>query len=128
MSKKTVLVTGGCRGLGKNMAVKLGQKGLDVMITYHSKKEKALQVVEEIQKTGSKAIALNLNIGDVRSFGTFFEQAAELMKAIYNTERFDYLVNNASIGMNVPFKDTTEDQFDELMNSLKVFNSLHRKH
>ncbi|RYD05056.1 hypothetical protein N752_11410 [Desulforamulus aquiferis] len=54
MSKKTVLVTGGSRGLGKNMAVKLGQKGLDVIITYHSKKEEALQVVEEIQKTGSR--------------------------------------------------------------------------
>lgn len=116
MSKKTALVTGGSRGLGKNMAVKLGQKGLDVIITYHSKKEEALQVVEEIQKTGSRAAALNLNIGDVRSFGAFFEQVAELMKTTFNTERFDYLVNNAGIGMNVPFKDTTEDQFDELMN------------
>nr|WP_315988928.1 SDR family NAD(P)-dependent oxidoreductase [Desulforamulus aquiferis] len=59
---------------------------------------------------------MNLNIGDIRSFGAFFEQAAELMKMTFNTKQFDYLVNNAGVGINVPFEDTTEDQFDELMN------------
>lgn len=116
MNKKTVLVTGGNRGLGKSMAFKLSQKGLNVIITYHSNKEEALQVVAEIQKTGSRASALYLNIGDLQSFNAFFEQVVALMKTAYNTERFDYLVNNAGIGMNVLFKDTTEDQFDELMN------------
>lgn len=118
MRKKTVLVTGGSRGLGKNMAIKLGQKGLDVIITYRKQREEAFRVVEEIRKAGSRATALSLNIGDVRSFDAFFEQVAELMKMTYNTERFDYLVNNAGIGINVPFKDTTEDQFDEMMNVL----------
>lgn len=116
MKKKIALVTGGSRGLGKNTAIKLALKGLDVIITYHSKKEEASQVVEEINKAGGKAAALQLNIGDVRSFGFFFERVAQVLKAVFNTEGFDYLVNNAGIGMNVPFKDTTEEQFDQLMN------------
>ncbi|HQD91491.1 MAG TPA: SDR family NAD(P)-dependent oxidoreductase [Syntrophomonadaceae bacterium] len=74
MSQKIALVTGGSRGLGKNIALKLGQKGLDVIITYHSKKEDALQVVEEIQKAGSKAAALNLDMGDIRSFSAFLSR------------------------------------------------------
>ncbi|HQA08565.1 MAG TPA: SDR family NAD(P)-dependent oxidoreductase, partial [Syntrophomonadaceae bacterium] len=72
--QKIALVTGGSRGLGKNIALKLGQKGLDVIITYHSKKEDALQVVEEIQKAGSKAAALNLDMGDIRSFSAFLSR------------------------------------------------------
>lgn len=116
MKKKIALVTGGSRGLGKSMAIKLALQGLDVIITYHSKKEEALQVVEEIKKAGGKAAALQLNLGDIRTFGSFFEQAAEVLRINFNTDGFDYLINNAGIGMNVPFRDTTEEQFDELMN------------
>jgi NAD(P)-dependent dehydrogenase (short-subunit alcohol dehydrogenase family) len=114
--KKIALVTGGNRGLGKNMAIRLALKGLDVIITYHNNNEEALQVVEEIKKSGCRAAALQLDLDDIRSFGSFFEQLAEVLKATFDTNGFDYLINNAGIGMNVPFKDTTEEQFDELMN------------
>jgi len=113
---KIALVTGGSRGLGKNMALKIAAKGLDVIITYHSKKEEALQVANEIKKLGRKATALQLSAGDVDTFPAFFEQLATTLKETFGTDRFDYLVNNAGIGMNVPFKDTTEEQFDQLMN------------
>ncbi|AOT71875.1 SDR family oxidoreductase [Geosporobacter ferrireducens] len=116
MKKKIALVTGGSRGLGKNTAIKLALKGLDVIITYHTKKDEASQVVEEIKKAGGEAAALQLNIGDVRSFGPFFEQVAEVLKVVFNTDCFDYLINNAGIGMNIPFIDTTEEQFNQLMN------------
>lgn len=116
MNKKIALVTGGSRGLGKNMAIKIALKGLDVIITYHSKKEEASKVVEEIQKVGGKVAALQLNVGDVKCFDSFFEQVANVLKETFNTKRFDYLINNAGVGMNVPFKDTTEEQFDQLMN------------
>jgi NAD(P)-dependent dehydrogenase (short-subunit alcohol dehydrogenase family) len=120
MKKKIALVSGGSRGLGKNMAIKLALKGLDVIITYQSRQEEASRVVEEIKKAGGKATALQLNIGDVRSFGPFFEQVAEVLKVTFNTDCFDYLINNAGIGMNVPFADTTEEQFDQMMNVQRI--------
>lgn len=86
-------------------------------------------MVEEIKQAGRQAAALQLNIGDVRSFGSFFEQVAEILKESLNTERFDYLINNAGIGINVPYIDTTEEQFDQLMNvNLRAFISLHKRH
>ena len=57
MSNKTkiALVTGGSRGLGKSMALELAKKGLDVILTYHSKQEEADKVVSEIEAMGNKA-------------------------------------------------------------------------
>ena len=113
---KIALVTGGSRGLGKNMALQLAAKGLDVIITYYSKKDDAAQVVDEIIKTGRKAAALQLSAGDSSSFGSFFQQVSEVLKETFGADRIDYLINNAGVGVNMPFKDTTEKQFDELMN------------
>ena len=115
---KIALVTGGSRGLGKNMALQLAKRGIDVIITYHSRKDEADQVVSEIKKAGGMAAALPLSGGDVKSFNLFFEQVSDVLKNTFGTDRFDYLVNNAGIGMNVPFKDTSEEQFDQLMNLL----------
>ena len=70
---KIVLVTGGSRGLGKNMAINIARKGLDVVLTYNSKKERALETIAEIEQIGQKAIALELNTADVKSFDSFFE-------------------------------------------------------
>lgn len=113
---KIALVTGGSRGLGKNMALKLAAKGIDVIITYNSKKDEALQVAAEIEKNGNRAAALQLNAGDIGSFTTFFESLAGILKSKFDADRFDYLVNNAGIGLGAAFKDTTVEQFDELMN------------
>jgi len=115
-NKKIALVTGGSRGLGKNMALNLAQKGIDVVLTYNSKKEEALKVVAAIEKTGGKAVALQLNTGNAKSFDTFFAQLKQELKKAFNTERFDFLVNNAGMGIYAPFAETTEEQFDNLMN------------
>ncbi|MHB8061632.1 MAG: SDR family NAD(P)-dependent oxidoreductase [Ruminiclostridium sp.] len=114
--RKIVLLTGGSRGLGKNMAIRLAQKGMNVIITYHSKKEEAWQVAEEIKSTSCNATALQLDLSDIQSFEPFFEQVSEVLQETFKTNRFDYLINNAGIGMNALFKDTTEEQFDQLMN------------
>lgn len=113
---KIALVTGGSRGLGKNMALSLAQKGIDVILTYHSKKDEALAVVAEIEQTGQKAAALQLNTGEVASFKAFFEQLITTLKETFGTEKFDFLINNAGIGINTALGSTTEDQFDTLMN------------
>lgn len=113
--KKIVLVTGGSRGLGKSMALALANKGMDVVITYQSQQASALDVVASIQKTGNKASALQLDVSDSRSFKQFTAALSEVLKNEYQREDFDYLVNNAGIGINAPFTQTTEDQFDQLV-------------
>lgn len=113
---KIALVTGGSRGLGKNMALRLAQKGIGVIITYNSKKDEALAVVAAIEQSGQKAAALQLNTGNIKSFDAFFIQLKDVLQNIFNTTAFDFLINNAGVGFHAIFNSTTEDQFDTLMN------------
>ncbi|AYN04357.1 SDR family oxidoreductase [Flavobacterium sp. 140616W15] len=114
---KIALVTGGSRGLGKNMAISIAKKGIDIILTYNSNQDEAKIVVSEIEKLGQKAIALQLNTGgDIKSFDVFYTQIATILRDTFHTERFDFLINNAGIGINTPFSETTEEQFDQLMN------------
>ena len=115
-TNKIALVTGGSRGLGKDMALSLAKKGINVILTYNSKKDEALAVVADIEKTGQKAAALQLSAGETKTFDAFFEQVKTVLKDTFNADKFDFLINNAGIGINTPFANTTEDQFDELMN------------
>lgn len=113
---KIALVTGGSRGLGKNAALKIAAKGLGVIITYQSKKEEAEETVNEIKKLGVAAAALQLNVGDSKTFDAFFSEVKAVLKSVFNAEKFDFLVNNAGIGIHASFADTTEEQFDTLVN------------
>lgn len=113
---KIALVTGGSRGLGKNTALKIAEKGNDVIITYRSKKAEADEVVHEIEKMGRKAVALQLDVSDSKSFEVFAGEVRNALKKNWNREQFDFLVNNAGIGINAPIVKTTEEQFDQLMN------------
>lgn len=115
-AKKIALVTGGSRGLGKEMAISLAKKGLGVIITYNSKKEEAAGVVAAIEAMGKPAAALQLNTGNVSTFTPFFDQVKTCLKEKFNSSSFHFLINNAGIGINAPFADTSEDQFDLLMN------------
>lgn len=113
---KIALVTGGSRGLGKNMALHIAKKGLDVILTYNSKKNEAQEVVAEIEKIGQKAVALQLNVAEVSTFDSFYSEVNQALKQNFNREKFDFLVNNAGIGIYAPFAETTEEQFDTLVN------------
>ena len=115
-TKKIALVTGGSRGLGKEMALSLAKKGIDVILTYNSKKEDAQAVVKAIEQAGQKAVALQLNTGDVKSFDAFFSQVKPVLKDHFETDHFDFLVNNAGIGLHASFAETNEEQFDTLLN------------
>lgn len=115
-ANKIALVTGGSRGLGKNMALSIAKKGIDVILTYNSKEEEALAVVAEIEKLGQKAAALQLNTANSASFDIFCGEIKDLLKNTFSTNGFDFLINNAGIGVHASFAETTEDQFDLLLN------------
>jgi NAD(P)-dependent dehydrogenase (short-subunit alcohol dehydrogenase family) len=115
-TKKIALITGGSRGLGKNMALSIAKKGFDVILTYNSQKDEALTVVAQIEQLGQKAVALQLNTGDVKSFDTFFGQLTTTLKDTFNTDHFDFLVNNAGIGLHSSFAETSEEDFDLVFN------------
>ena len=113
---KIALVTGGSRGLGKDMALQLGQKGFDVVITYHSKKDEATAVVNEVKSFGRKAHALQLDVAVANSFDTFVTNLKAVLKKEFNSEVIDALVNNAGVGVYAAFTDTTPEQFDSMVN------------
>lgn len=117
MSKnKIVLVTGGSRGLGKNMVQAVAAKGLDVIFTYNSKKEEAEALVTEVNALGRKAAAIQLNVGETASFDAFWGNVKTALKDTFDAGKIDFLVNNAGVGLHASFEETTEEQFDNLVN------------
>jgi NAD(P)-dependent dehydrogenase (short-subunit alcohol dehydrogenase family) len=115
-TNKIALVTGGSRGLGRNMAINLAKKGINVILTYNSQQDEALAVVAEIQKAGLKAAALQLNAGDVSSFDGFIDKVKGVLKTTFDADRFDFLINNAGTSLHAAFADTTVEQFDGVLN------------
>ncbi len=114
--KKIALVTGGSRGLGKDMAIALSRKGIDVVLTYNTGKQEAENVVAEIKNSGNKAIALQFDVSKLPSFDGFLNQLKEVLKENWDTGHFDFLINNAGIGASIPIAQLTEDTFDDFMN------------
>ncbi|NDV43423.1 SDR family NAD(P)-dependent oxidoreductase [Flagellimonas sediminis] len=112
---KIALVTGGSRGLGENMAINLAKKGLDVVLTYQSNKVEADKTVQEIESLGQKAYALQLDVSQVGSFDVFVDQVKKVIDSHFGADYIDYLINNAGIGINAMIAETTEDQFDTLV-------------
>ena len=115
-ASKIALVTGGSRGLGRNMAIALAKKGIDVVITYHSNKEKADEVVTEIGAMGQQAFAFQLDTGDIKQFDPFFAEMTSTLEQRTGSKNFDFLINNAGTALYAPFAETTEEQFDYALN------------
>lgn len=115
MTQRIALITGGSRGLGKNAALKLAAKGVHILLTYNRNQQDAQKVVAEIEQFGVKATALQLNVGDVVSFDAFTAQVQQQLKQHWQRDTFDYLVNNAGVGLYGAFAETSEAIFDELM-------------
>lgn len=116
MTTKIAIVTGGSRGLGKNTALSLARKDIDVILTYQSRESAAQDVVAEIEALGRKAVALQLDVAQSRGFDAFATRVKDALQHTWGRETFDFLVNNAGIGINTPITETTEEQFDQLMN------------
>jgi len=115
METKIALITGASRGLGRSMALALARKGVDVIGTYHSNRAEAASVGAAIEGLGRKAAMLRLDTGAAASFPAFATDLGQALAATWGRPRFDYLVNNAGIGIAAPFAETTERDFDRLM-------------
>jgi len=110
------LITGGSRGLGRAMALHLADRGVDVIVTYKSGAGAAAEVVAALHAKGRKAAALPLDVADSRGFAAFAEALRGELARTWQRDRIDYLVNNAGTGLHASFVETTEAQFDELVN------------
>ncbi|MCW3060563.1 MAG: short chain dehydrogenase family protein [Capsulimonas sp.] len=112
---KIAIVTGGSRGIGRNIVLSLAQRGVDSIITYHSNLAEAEKVTALAAEAGRKAIALRLDTGDITAFDPFVESVREAL-AKMGADRFDYLVNNAGVSLHNAFDQTTEEQLDTVYN------------
>ena len=113
---RIALVTGASRGLGRSAALKLAEQGADVILTYKSNREEAQAVVRRIEALGRRAVALPLDVADSAGFDDFAARVEAALASTWQRERFDHLVNNAGTGEHASFAETTEAQFDRLVN------------
>jgi len=116
MKTQIALVTGGSRGLGKDMVLNLAQHGIDIILTYHSNLEAAQNVAAEIENIGRKAKAFQLDTSNTKEFDSFFDKVSTYLNEEYGSVNFDFLINNAGTGIYQPISETTEEQFDEMYN------------
>ena len=113
MTNRIAIITGGSRGLGRNTAVNLARRGVDVLFTYRANQKEAKSLIREAETIGRKAAGFRLDTGDVRAFDDFVTEVRKTLKS-WGRERFDYLVNNAGNSLHTAFAETTEAQFDEI--------------
>lgn len=111
---KIAVITGGSRGLGRNSAIHLAKRGVGSILTWRTNKAEADRVVQEIENLGATAVALPLDTGKPESFADFAGAVEAALRQSFGRQRFDYLLNNAGMGLRKPFAETTEAELDEL--------------
>lgn len=114
-TSRIALITGGNRGLGRSMALHLAQHGTDVILTYRSGVDSAREVVAEVERAGRKAVALQLDVMKTATYAAFADAVKAELTRRWQRDRFDFLINNAGVGLYAPMIETTEAQLDELV-------------
>ncbi|AWA29690.1 short-chain dehydrogenase [Flavobacterium magnum] len=113
---KIALVTGGSRGLGRDMVLNLAKNGNNIVFTYNTNTVEADKVVAEVSAMGQKAVAYSLDVGNVKSFDEFVNQLSQHLQEHEGSPHFDFLINNAGAGVYGSVNETTEEAFDLMMN------------
>lgn len=117
MAKTTIaLVTGGSRGLGRDMVLNLAKNGSNIIFTYRDNKTEADKVVAEVASMGREATAYALDLQNIKAFDGFVQQVTQHLQTREQSPNIDYLVNNAGAGVYGSVTETTEEQFDLIMN------------
>lgn len=115
MTSKIALITGGSRGLGRNMALHLARHGIDSVLTYHSGEDGARQTAAEIEAMGRRAAVLQLDTSATGGFEAFRTRLLQALDDVWQRQSFDFLINNAGTGVYKTFAETSEEEFDQLM-------------
>lgn len=114
LSGKTALVTGGSRGIGKGIALRLAEEGALVVVHYGNNSEAATDVVRTIEDKGGRAIAIGANLSSVAGVTSLIQSLKEELTRVTGEDKFDILINNAGIGTSNTLEETTEESFDEI--------------
>lgn len=114
-NKRTAIITGGGRGLGRNTALNLARRDVDILFTYHSNAAGAQNLIREVEALGANASAFQVDSGNVNVFDSFVNDVRRTLQS-WGRERFDYLVNNAGTSLHKPFDQTTQSEFDGIVN------------
>lgn len=105
---KIALVTGGSRGLGRDMVLSLAKNGNNIIFTYNSNKVEADKVIHEVIALGQKAIAFQLDVSKSETFDDFVKNITNHLMENEGTPNFDYLINNAGFGAYGKVTETSE--------------------
>jgi NAD(P)-dependent dehydrogenase (short-subunit alcohol dehydrogenase family) len=109
--KRVAIVTGSSRGIGRNVVMRLAERGISSIVTYRSKHDEAERVVSAVRAAGVEAVALQLDVGAASSFDTFVARVREELPGL-GVEGFDYLVNNAGVSSTATLANGTEADLD----------------
>jgi len=112
---RIAVITGASRGLGKSIAVHIAAAGVAVLGTYRSRASEAGALIHDIEARGGRAAMLQLDVAKYADLAAFARELPAALEAAFGRRDFDYLVNNAGIGIHASFAETSEAQFDELI-------------
>lgn len=111
LSGKIAIVTGSSRGIGAAIASRLAQDGASVVVNYAGSADKAEEVVNTIEASGGRAVAVQADVGKLTDIARLFDETLEKFGKV------DILVNNAGVQAYKLIADVTEQDFDRLFNT-----------
>src|SRR5690554_5930513 len=107
---KIALITGGSRGIGRTIAIKLASLGSDILFSYSNNEEKAKEVKQEIEKMGRRVLAVRADVSKMKDVEIMIEKGMNYFSKI------DILVNNAGITKDNLLMRMTEEDWDNVIN------------
>lgn len=108
MKRKLALVTGGARGIGRQISISMAKAGYDVAVNYHRHPEMAEEVCRIAGESGARALPFYADMGCIGEVRRMYEQVTEAFGTL------DVVVNNAGVSSEVYFLDAAEEDFDRM--------------